>query len=101
MSFITEHITYYYKVMPFGPKKTRATYQRLMKKIFKDEMGKSVEVYVNDILVKSLSTEVHIKVLAKAFDIFKKIPNKSELDQVHLCGGGMKIFGFHDLQVRH
>ncbi|XP_059663705.1 uncharacterized protein LOC132309409 [Cornus florida] len=42
ISFVTERGTYCYKVMPFGLKNAGATYQRLISKIFKDQMGKTV-----------------------------------------------------------
>ncbi|XP_019055428.1 PREDICTED: uncharacterized protein LOC109115676 [Nelumbo nucifera] len=47
-SFITEHGTYYYRVMPFGLKNAGATYQRLVNKVFKEQMGRNVEAYVDD-----------------------------------------------------
>ncbi|KAL5546702.1 hypothetical protein UlMin_006389 [Ulmus minor] len=59
-SFLTNQGLYYYKVMPFGLKNARATYQRLVNKMFKDQIGKTMEVYVDDMLVKSLKTEEHI-----------------------------------------
>lgn len=65
--FITEHGTYYYKVMHFGLKNIGATYQRLVTKIFMREIGKSEEVYVDDILTKSLFDEVPIEDLVRAF----------------------------------
>ncbi|XP_020964004.1 uncharacterized protein LOC110265374 [Arachis ipaensis] len=52
-AFITPGGTYCYKVMPFGLKNAGATYQRLMSRVFHDLIGKSVEVYVDDILVKT------------------------------------------------
>ncbi|XP_025670481.1 uncharacterized protein [Arachis hypogaea] len=52
-AFITPGRTYCYRVMPFGLKNAGATYQRLMNKIFSDLIGKMVEVYVDDILVKT------------------------------------------------
>ncbi|XP_025629775.1 uncharacterized protein [Arachis hypogaea] len=51
-TFITLGGTYCYKVMPFGLKNAGATYQRLMRKVFHDLIGSTVEVYVHDILVK-------------------------------------------------
>ena len=39
--------------MPFGLKNAGATYQQAMNAIFKDMIGKIIEVYVDDILVKS------------------------------------------------
>ena len=51
--FITEHGTYCYKTIPFGLKNAGATYQRLVDKLFKQQIGKNMEVYINDMLVKS------------------------------------------------
>ena len=44
-SFITERGLYCYKVMPFGLKNAGATYQRLVNKMFKEQIGKTIEVY--------------------------------------------------------
>ena len=52
-AFITPHGLYCYKVMPFRLKNVGATYQRLMTKIFKPLVGLTVEVYIDDIVVKS------------------------------------------------
>ena len=52
-AFITKEGLYYYKVMPFGLKNDGATYQRLVNKIFADKIDRSIEVYVDDMLVKS------------------------------------------------
>ena len=52
-SFITPEANYHYTVMPFGLKNARATYQRMMARMFKDKIGSTVEVYINDMVVKS------------------------------------------------
>ena len=52
-SFITDCDLYYYKVVPFGLKNAGTTYQRLVNIIFKEQIGKTMEVYVDDVLVKS------------------------------------------------
>ena len=44
---------YHYKVMLFGLKNAGSTYQRMMTRIFEPQLGKSIEVYVNDMVVKS------------------------------------------------
>ena len=54
-AFITEWGTYCYKKMPFGLKNAGATYQRMATTIFHDMMHKEVEVYVDDMMVKSSS----------------------------------------------
>ena len=52
-SFITEKGTYCYKVMPFGFKNVGATHQRLVNKLFKRQIGRNIEVHVDDMLMKS------------------------------------------------
>ncbi|XP_074556805.1 uncharacterized protein LOC141812691 [Curcuma longa] len=60
VSFITADGTFCYTVMPFGLKNAGATYQRLMDQVFHDQKGRNVEVYVDDILIKSTSRETLI-----------------------------------------
>ena len=60
-SFITHEGLYCYKVMPFELKNTGATYQRLMNHVLQDHIGKNVEVYVDDIIVKSQRSEQHTR----------------------------------------
>ena len=52
-SFITPHGLYCYNVMPFGLKNVGATYQRLVTKMFRPLLGSTMEVYIDDMLVKS------------------------------------------------
>ncbi|KAI5343385.1 hypothetical protein L3X38_011261 [Prunus dulcis] len=68
-SFIIERGTYCYKIMPFGLKNTVATYQRLVNKIFKGQIAKTMEVYVDDMLVKAPKRADHIDNLAEAFSL--------------------------------
>lgn len=44
------------KVMPFGVKNAAATYQHLVNKIFRDQIGQTIEVYINDMINKSVHT---------------------------------------------
>lgn len=71
-TFITHQVMYCYWVLPFGLKNTGATYQRLVTKMFKDQLGKIMEVYIDDMLVKSVNAEDHIDHLKKAFDILRR-----------------------------
>jgi hypothetical protein len=52
-SFVTPFGTYYYVTIPFGLKNTWATYQHFMLTVFRDLIGRTVEAYVDDIIVKS------------------------------------------------
>lgn len=51
-SFITNRRLYCYIVMPFELKNVGATYQRMMNAMFKQQIGRNVEMYVDDMLVK-------------------------------------------------
>ncbi|KAI5319007.1 hypothetical protein L3X38_038715 [Prunus dulcis] len=59
-SFITDRGLYCYKVMPFGLKNAGATYQRLVNHLFAPLIGNTMEVYVDDMLVKSRTADQHI-----------------------------------------
>ena len=69
MTFITPYGLYCYNVMPFGLKNARATYQRLVTKIFRPLMGKTIEVYIDDMLVKSNERPDHTKHLQETFEL--------------------------------
>ena len=64
-AFITEWGTYCYKVMPFGLKNVGATYQRAATALFHDMMHKEVEVFMDDMMIKSETREEHFKALDK------------------------------------
>lgn len=49
--FITERGIYCYKVMPFGLKNTGATYQMLVNQMFSEYLGRTIEVYIDDMLL--------------------------------------------------
>ncbi|CAN6560074.1 unnamed protein product [Malus baccata var. baccata] len=57
---------YEYLVMPFGLKNAGATYQRAMNAIFHDLIGHNMEVYIDDIVVKSKTEEQHLIDLRQA-----------------------------------
>ncbi|OAO96594.1 hypothetical protein AXX17_AT4G08320 [Arabidopsis thaliana] len=75
-SFITDRGICCYKVMPFGFKNTGATYQRLVNKMFHEHLGKTMEVYIDDMLVKSLKKEDHVKHLEECFEILNQYQMK-------------------------
>ena len=43
---------YHYKVMLFGLKNVGSTYQRMMTRMFEPQLGKSIEVYVDNMVVR-------------------------------------------------
>ena len=76
ISFINDQGTYYNKLMPFGLKNTRTTYQRLVNIMFRPLIWKSMKVYVNDLLVKRMQELDHLQHLTEAFGIRTKIQIK-------------------------
>ena len=56
-TFITDKGLFCYEVMPFNLKNASATYQRLVNKVFVDKISRTMEVYVDDMMVKSLTIE--------------------------------------------
>ena len=67
-SFIAPQGTYCYKIMPFGLKNAGATYQLAATTLLHDLIHKEVEVYVDDMIVKSKDREGHIPALQKFFE---------------------------------
>ena len=70
-AFITSQGLYCDKVMPFGLKNARDTYQRLVNKMFSKQIGKNMEVYVDDMLVKSKEELTHLDDLRETFATLK------------------------------
>ena len=68
-AFITPNATYCYTAMPFGLKNAGATFQRTANKIFKSQIGKNLEVYVDDMLVKSRSFQGHLQDLLEIMQV--------------------------------
>ena len=70
-SFVTSQRLFCYKVMSFRLKNTGATYQRLMNKMFAHQIGRNVQVYIDDMLVKSIREDDHLSDLQETFDTLR------------------------------
>ncbi|KAL2228389.1 UNVERIFIED_CONTAM: Retrovirus-related Pol polyprotein from transposon opus [Sesamum indicum] len=92
-SFITEKGIYCHNMMPLGLKNAGATYQRLVNKMFGDLLGKTMEVYVDDMLVKSKRSQDHLADLAQAFSIMRTYGMKLNPDKCTFGVGGGKFLG--------
>ena len=71
-AFVTPTRNYHYKVMPFGLKNAGSTYQRMMTKMFEPQLCKSIEVYIDDMVVKSKMVSEHVGDLRNIFEILRK-----------------------------
>ena len=67
-SFVTSQGLFCYRVMPFELKNVGVTYQRLMNRLFAHQIGRNVQVYVDDMLVKSIREDDHLSDLQETFD---------------------------------
>ncbi|XP_026445572.1 uncharacterized protein LOC113346222 [Papaver somniferum] len=77
-AFVTDKGVYCYTVMPFGLKNAGTTYQHLVDDMFRDLIGKTMEVYIDDMVVKSKQKESHFIDLQKMFDILRGIEANPE-----------------------
>ena len=97
-SFVTPVENYHYKVMPFGLKNAGSTYQRMMTKIFEAQMGKNIEVYIDDMVVKSKIVSEHIGDFTY---IFKILREHKLLLNASKCSFGVGLGKFLGYMVTH
>ena len=93
-SFVMGQGTYCYQVMPFGLKNAGATYQRLVNRMFQKQIGTSMEVYIDNMLVKSTTAKLHIAHLAEAFQILKEYNMKFNPAKCTFGVSAEKFLGF-------
>ena len=97
-TFVTPLGNYQYKVMPFGLKNAGATYQRMMTRMFEPQLGKNIEIYIDDMVVKSKVESKHINNLGNIFDILRK--HKLRLN-ASKCSFGVGLDKFLAYMVTH
>ena len=90
-SFVTGQGTYCYQVMPFVLKNAGATYQRLVNRMFQKYIRTSMEVYIDDMLVKLVEAELHVDHLAESFQVLKDY--KMKLNSAK-CAFGVSVEKF-------
>ena len=71
-TFVTPTGNYHYKVMSFDLKNAGSTYQRMMTRMFEPQLDKNIEVYIDDMVVKSKMVSEHIGNLDNIFEILRK-----------------------------
>ncbi|XP_020202767.1 uncharacterized protein LOC109788450 [Cajanus cajan] len=92
--FITDSANYCYRVMPFGLRNAGATYQRLMDKIFRRQIGTCMEVYVDDMVIKSTSPDDHLRDLTTIFDEVRRHRMRLNPTKCTFGVAGGKFLGF-------
>lgn len=76
MSFITDEGTYCYNVMPFGLKNAGPTFQKMINKVFAKQIGRNMEAYIDNTVVKSEKAEEHVANLEDIFNVLWKFKVK-------------------------
>ena len=80
--------------MPFGLKNAGATYQRLVNKMFSKQIGRNMEVYVDDMLVKSKEELTHLDDLRETFATLKQYQMKLNPSKCVFGVASGKFLGF-------
>nr|XP_023876507.1 uncharacterized protein LOC111988931 [Quercus suber] len=93
-AFISPEANYHYTVMPFGLKNTGATYQRMMTRMFRDMIGCTVEVYIDDIVVKSKLTARHTNDLRGVFEVLRQHRLRLNAEKCAFGVGAEKFLGY-------
>ena len=93
-SFITAQGTYCYRVIPFGLKNAGATYQRLVNRMFQKQIGTTMEVYIDDMLVKSITAELHVAHMSETFQILRNYNMKLNPAKCAFGVSAGKFLGF-------
>jgi hypothetical protein len=93
-AFITPCRVYCYVCMPFGLKNVGATFQRLMHKALGARMGRNVEAYVDDIVVKTREGHIFIEDLEETFANLRKVNIKLNLAKCTFGVPSGKLLGF-------
>ena len=82
--------------MPFRLKNEGTTYQRLMNRMFALQIGRNVQIYVDDMLVKSVQEDDHMSDLRETFDTLRSYNMKLTIEKC-VWGDGRKVPRIHGI----
>ena len=80
--------------MPFGLKNAGATFQRMVTKMFEPLLGRTMEAYIDDMVVKSKDENDHLRDLDEMFQILKKHKLRLNASKCAFGVGSGKFLGF-------
>ena len=93
-AFVTLIGNYHYKVMSFGLKNVGSTYQRMMTKMFEPQLSRNIEVYIDDMVVKSKVVSEHVGDLANIFEILRRHKSRLNASKCSFSVGSRKLLGY-------
>ena len=85
---------YHYKVMLFDLKNAGSTYQRMMTRMFEPQLGKNIEIYVDDMVVKSKEVSKHLGDLGNTFNVLWKHKLRLNASKCSFGVGSGKFLGY-------
>ena len=97
-TFISPNANYHYIVMPFGLKYARATYQRMMTRMFRDKIRRMVEVYIDDMMAMSKKEQGYIDDLREIFEVLQRHKLRLNADK---CAFGVGAGKFPEYTITH
>ena len=80
--------------MPFGLKNVGSTYQRMMTRMFEPKLGKSIEIYIDDMVVKGKVMSEHVGDLRNIFEILRKHKLRLNASKCSFGVGSGKFLGY-------
>ena len=92
--FVTPTGNYHYKVMPFGLKNAGSIYQKMMTKMFEPQLGENIEVYIDDMVVKSKVVSEHVGDLGNIFEILREHKLRLNASKCFFGVGSRKFLGY-------
>ena len=93
-AFVTPVGNYDYKVMPFGLKNAGSTYQRMMTRMFESLLGKNIEIYIDDMVVKSKMVSEHLEDLQVVFETLRSYKLRLNASKCSFGVGSGKFLGY-------
>ena len=93
-AFVTPIGNYHYKVMSFGLKNAGSTFQRMMTRMFESLLGKNIEIYINDMVVKSKMVSEHLGDLRIIFEILRNYKLCLNASKCSFGVGSGKFLGY-------
>ena len=93
-AFVTPTGNYHYKVISFGLKNVGSTYQGMMTRMFEPHLGRSIEIYVDDMVVKSKVVFEHLRDLGSTFDVLRKHKLRLNASKCLFGVGSGKFLGY-------
>ena len=94
IAFVTPVGNYHYKVMPFGLKNAGSTYQQMMTKMFEPQLSKNVEVYIDDMVVKSKLVSKLVGDLTNIYKILREHKLRLNASKCSFGVGSGKFLGY-------